>query len=479
MKFNIIIFLFFLLCILFLYFFIQNTLYPHNIDNTRSLKEETESEIVHVIKFNFETNHNPDEKNNPISYLMLNDVRIPINVGTPSQTILTSLRFNDYLFFLSSPYIDILESQDKSNIFNNGSSSSYKFISHDMLFYKSILTNAERANETFYFQNDAQNNLILNNFTFYYSTKMTYNQSGGVVGLCLEDSNMNLHSGMNFFTQLKLKKAISYKTFYINYKDKDSGELIIGAYPHEYSKDEYKYENYKDIRGYTETTFVIYGIIFDEIIFGENNNLLLDKDNKRIMTAELRLEFGFIQAPNILEENITSEFINMEKCQSYKTKQQEIYGNKLIGVDEFIYYVCDKDYEINKNLSFVNKELGYTFELNKNDLFMVYGNKKYFNIVFNNGYYMKNWIFGKPLFLKYQWAFDPDKKRLGVYTVKENLSGDNDKNGDKNMTLIIILIISILAFLVVLMIFLYQIFIKRSRKNRKNEILDEYDYNIN
>ena len=54
MKFNIIIFSFFLLSILFLYFFIQNTLNPHNIDNTRSLEEETESEIVHIIKFNFE-----------------------------------------------------------------------------------------------------------------------------------------------------------------------------------------------------------------------------------------------------------------------------------------------------------------------------------------------------------------------------------------------------------------------------------------
>ena len=478
MKFTINIFLYFLSSILIIIFLIHNILHHANTNNIRSMQEKTESEIVHIIKFNFKTNHNPDEINNPISYLLLNDVRIPINVGTPSQTILTSLRFNDYLFFLSSPCITIPESQDKSNIFNNSTSSSYKFISHDMLFYKSILTNAERANETFYFQNDPKNNLILNNFTFYYSTKMSYNQSGGVVGLCLEDSNMNLHSGMNFFTQLKLKKAISYKTFFINYKDKDSGELIIGAYPHEYSKDEYKYENYKDIRGYTETTFVIYGIVFDEIIFGENNNLLLDKDTKRIMTAELRLEFGFIQAPNILEENITQEFINMDKCQSYKTKQQEIYGNKLIGVDEFIYYVCDKDYEVNKNLSFINKELGFNFELNKNDLFMEYGNKKYFNVVFNAGYYMKNWIFGKPLFLKYQWAFDPDKKRLGVYTVKENLDGDKDEN-NKNTTLIVILIISIFAFLVVLIIFLYQIFIKRSRKNRKNEILDEYDYNIN
>ena len=457
---------------------LKNIFNTSNKTNLRTLKEESESEVLRLIKFNFETNHNPDEINNPISNLILNDVRIPINIGTPSKTVLASLRFNDYLFFLTSPYIDLELWQNKSNIFNKDDSFSYKFIASDSLFYKSILTKAERANETFYFENDE---LIIKNLTFYYATKMSYNQSGGVVGLCLEDSNMNLHSGMNFLTQLKNKKAISYKTFFINYKNKESGELIIGAYPHEYSKSIYKYENLKSIRGYTETTFVIYGIIFDEIIFGKNNNIILDKDNKRLMTAELRLEFGFIQAPNILEKNITDEFISEDKCKSFKTNQTDIYGRKLIGTDEYIYYVCDKDYEINKNLSFINKEFGYVFELDKNDLFLDYGDKKYFNIIFNTGYYMKNWIFGKPLFLKYQWVFDPDKKTLGIYFKKENPQSEdsNTKKDQKNMVLIFTLIITAFAFLVVLFIFIYQIFIKKQRKLRNNELSDEFDYGIN
>ena len=461
--------------ILIFIFGVKNFFNINDKNNLRILKEESESEVLHLIKFNFETTHNPDEKNDPISNLILNDVRIPINVGTPNQKVLASLRFNDYLFFLSTPYIDLEHWQDKSNIFNKDSSFSYKFIASDSLFYKSILTKAERANETFYFENKE---LTLKNLTFYYATKMSFNQSGGVVGLCLEDSNMNLHSGMNFLTQLKLKKAISYKTFFINYKNKESGELIIGAYPHEYSKSIYKYENLKSIRGYTETTFVIYGIIFDEIIFGINNNILLDKDNKRVMTAELQLEFGFIQAPKMFEKNITDEFIDENKCKSFKTNQTGIYGRKLIGTDEYIYYVCDKDYEINKNLSFINKEFGYIFELDKNDLFLEYGDKKYFNIIFNNGYLMKNWIFGKPFFLKYQWVFDPDKKTLGIYYKKENSNSedDNTEKGHKNMLLIFILIISVFAFLVVLFIFIYQIFIKKGRKLRNNELSEEFDY---
>ena len=36
---------------------------------------------------------------------------------------------------------------------------------------------------------------------------------------------------------------------------------------------------------------------------------------------------------------------------SFKTNQIELYGNKLFGADEYIYYECDENYEINSNLS--------------------------------------------------------------------------------------------------------------------------------
>ena len=86
--------------ILIFIFCFKNLFNINDKNNLRILKEESESEVLHLIKFNFETTHNPDEKNDPISNLILNDVRIPINVGTPNQKVLASLRFNDYLYFL-------------------------------------------------------------------------------------------------------------------------------------------------------------------------------------------------------------------------------------------------------------------------------------------------------------------------------------------------------------------------------------------
>ena len=167
-------------------------------------------------------------------------------------------------------------------------------------------------------------------------------------------------------------------------------------------------------------TFPIYGFIFDEINIGNNKVELtitsMSEGNKKEMTADLRIEFGFILAPSILEENITKEFIDLYKCNAYFANFNDVYGNKIFVGESYKYYACDKSYKTKSKLSFLNREMEYLFELDKNDLFMVYGDKIYFNNIFqNSGYRERSWIFGKPLFLKYKWVFEPDNKRFGFY----------------------------------------------------------------
>ena len=483
-------FIFFLSFVFIIYFYLFNiysTLIQTINNNFRFLQtdNEEEGEVLHLIKFNFTTKHNSNEIENPITYLILNDVTVPLNLGTPNQTIFASLRFNDYPFFLSSNSIKIKNEEEQNNFFIKDNSSTYRFIASDSLFYKSQLLTAEKANETFYF-ND--NNIIINNFTFYYATKMNYNQSGGVIGLYLEDSNMNLHSGMNFLTQLKNNKVISYKTFFINYKNDQEGEIIFGAYPHEYAKDKYKYEDYRDIKGYAETTFVTYGIIFDEINIGNNKIVLtinkMSEGNKKAMTADFRLEFGYILAPSVLEENITKEFIDLYKCNAYIANFKEIYGNKLFLGENYKYYVCDYSYNKTSKLSFLSREMEYIFELDQNDLFKKIGSKTFFNIIFlNNGYNGRSWIFGKPMFLKYKLVFDPDKKRLGFYDnsiyEKEKEDYKRELLYEKNIKIYVILIITIIVFIIVLIIFIYQFFFKKFRKIRHNEITEDFVYEQN
>ena len=449
----------------------NNFSFLNKCNNNRKLKESEEEEILHLVKFNFTTKHNINESEDPMSYLILNDIIIPIHIGTPCKTIFASLRFNDYPFFISSSLIKLQNESEINNTFEKNSSSSFRYIIVDSFFYKSQLLKAERANETFYFNNYT---ITAYNFSFYYAINMHYNQSGGVVGLCLEDSNMNLHSNMNFLTQLKLKNIISYKTFFFNFnKNNENGEFIIGAYPHEVSKEKYKYEDLHDITGYLDITYKYYGFIFDEIKIGKNKislNMSKTNDgNKWAMTADFRIEFGFILAPSKLEDNIVKEFIDLSRCKSYIADFKKIYGNKFFTGENFKYYVCDNEYTTNSKISFLSRGIEYIFELDNSDLFMIYENKKYFNIIFSNEYGSKSWIFGKPIFLKYQWVFNAENKKLGFYEIKH-------QKEKKNSKLIIIFIATVVIFLIVLVIFIYEFFIKKYRKVRKNEISDNCDY---
>ena len=164
---------------------------------------------------------------------------------------------------------------------------------------------------------------------------------------------------------------------------------------------------------------------------------------------------------------------------------RNIYGNKIFVGESYKYYACDKSYKTKSKLSFLSREMEYLFELDHNDLFMTYGDKKYFNIIFQNGYRARSWIFGKPLFLKYKWVFDPDNKRFGFYGEriidKEEKEKREKEKGKLNFKLVITLIVTIFVFLIVLSIFVYQFFIKKTRKTRTNEDPDDnYVYeNIN
>lgn len=432
-------------------------------------------ENIKVIKYKFYTKHNPKEFEDPITYLIMNDIYITLKLGTPIQEINTTLKFIDYPFFISNPKFISTSNNDISSFYKNDTSSSYTYIKHDSIFYDSQLLQGDNSNETFYFTNDYSNIVKINYFSFYYANKMSYNQSGGVIGLCLEDSNFNLHSNMNFFTQLKMSNIISYKTFFMNFQNKEEGEFIIGGYPHEINKNIYSYDNFYDIKGYVDSVYVKYSFLFDEISVG-NNKIILNSYNKKIMTANLMIEFGFIYAPSDLEKNITDIFIDMNKCEINVTNNKEIYGNMLYQGVNYKYYICPKNYEIkNITLNFLSREMGYEFKLNTNDLFMTYGDKKYFNILFSNGKNYNEWIFGKPMFNKYQWVFNHDIKKFGFYDNKEK-KNDNDQKSNTNYVLIIILIIVFVVFIGMASVFIYFILIKNKRKGRINEINDDYDY---
>ena len=135
----------------------------------------------------------------------------------------------------------------------------------------------------------------------------------------------------------------------------------------------------------------------------------------------------------------------------------------MINNESSYYYTeCSNqfNYDDFPDIFFQSEGLNYTFNLTKDDLFMKYGNKIYFLIVFQ--LYPSNWGFGEIFFKKYQIYFDKEKKIYGLYKRKYNVTETKNSNKISYSHLSIILGI-LLLFSIFIIFYLFKI-IKSKRK---------------
>ena len=140
---------------------------------------------------------------------------------------------------------------------------------------------------------------------------------------------------------------------------------------------------------------------------------------------------------------------------------------------------CDKSLPINefKNLSFILKDINFTFILTYKDLFIEEKNDYIFSIVFDTNTNNKDgyWILGKPFMKKYSLVYDLDRKIIGLY--KENNGGEIDEKNGSNNYIYIFLILLAISIIIIIGLVIYIIFyIKKTRKNKANELTDDFDY---
>ena len=168
------------------------------------------------------------------------------------------------------------------------------------------------------------------------------------------------------------------------------------------------------------------------------------------------VEFGLISAPYNMQFYFKENYLNIKSCHSELTNNYYIY-------------ICDLNYQIEnlKNIAFQMKGINYSFNFTSQELFIKNNNKYVFSIVFINNEEIKYWIMGEKFLRKYQLIFDLDKKIIGFYT--------HSKESSSFYIIIILLVI----FIVITMLLLLYIFfrLKKPRKIRANELLDDnYDY---
>jgi hypothetical protein len=395
-----------------------------------------------IIKLNFYKLNQTYSNNESINFELLHKSNILTNItiGTPPKTIKAYIQFKYFEYY-------IIDNKTNPDFYSKDSSSTFipkpkepiEFIDSPFLY-------GYYTTETFIFNNILNQEEKIENLPT-------------IIGI---DLNIKFPSylGFNFYLdteeyhhksliqELRRTKKIS-EIFSFEFLNKNEGEIIIGGLPHFYSK---KY-NEKDLKWNQiklEYPDMSWNIFFNKILF----------DNEKFngsTVCYLEYELDLIYAPN----EYKNKFLEFNSKNDNKCKE-------IIEQYKYSFFVCDKSINFKNfpKIIFYSNELGYSFELNYEDLFKEINGKLYLLIEFN--YNLKNfdkWRLGVPFLKKYKFIFDYSNKKIGFYSNKNS----------NNRFLLILIIIVFLVIIICLLLIIYNIKIIKRRK-RKNEIEEYYDY---
>ena len=271
----------------------------------------------------------------------------------------------------------------------------------------------------------------------------------------------------NFITQLKKRDKINSYVFSIKYTSDDNGEIIIGDLPHEYSPEKYSSQNYFfDTVSITKEPPFNWHFTYDKCLYGEEE---VDKSNM----VKLSIDFGFIKGNSFLKKSLEKNFFNVNNC----NKKQ---------INEYDTYYCTKDALKNFKPIIFELQSKYCptntnayFEFTADDLFIKDNNdndKYNFQIIFKDGLF-HNWVFGKPLFKKYQMVFDQDKKTYGFYLDNNNIINSiPNSNGNTSSKISWMLVIFLFIVSLGLLYALHKLLPKIPRKLKANELEENFSY---
>ena len=341
------------------------------------------------------------------------------------------------------------------------------------------------SQDSFYLYNDIQlkKKEKLNEIKFEYKEENDKKIFCGMIGFNM----INIIDNVNINFLNNLKKSNYTNNYYLsfNFNEKKAfdnyenlkGEIIIGELPHEYNKDKFNDEYFRQETVSLEDRLTNYNFIFDKIYVGlkdKEKNILIDNKNKSLLKAILEVSYGLISGPDIYKNYIEENFFNKTEISNI-CKKMEDYGR---GMPYYI-YVCDNEikskFNLFPDLIFYLQNSNYNFTFCYEDLFMLKNNKYYFNVIFVGG--LDNWRFGLPFFLKYQLVFNQDTKQIGFYT---NFTKKEEKNYIYNNIWFWIGISFVVIGIIIATVFITKkYFENKNRRKRANELDDGYDYDGN
>ena len=398
-----------------------------------------------------------------------------LELGKPRQKIKIYFRDEFFSFFIIDKDTTYEESETKnpkippenikqyiSSLYDPKLSSTYKNISYYQSFFIDIYyRKGFLATETFYFNTEDINNkqkklTEFNNIDFVLVKKLKPGRTliSGAIGLLVVE--YFLEGAKSFVQMLVNKNVTSFNLWSKRYYYDEYGYFLFGDFPHIYEKDIFHKEQYVETDLKLNPYKQKWNLEFDEIFFRIKNEY--DEDGKELgdeeefylhdiynyfylnitlygeMKHNLGLVIGTVEYQKLIEEQFFNYYFNKSICHKEKILINDHHDDKV----NYTYYYCDNNDLFNKNkfptLYLNQRALRYIFELNKDDLFILYNNKWYFMIIFE-GEEIANpihkWMFGEPFLKKYQFVFDPINFKIGFYNPQIPFVTNKDNTKDK------------------------------------------------
>ena len=367
-----------------------------------------------------------------------------LNMGTPRQKIICDISFTSNHFLIPSNKIN-------NRLFNNNNSKTFKFDNQkkEIFYYSNIQLSGFYSNDSFTFLNE-KNETISETFSFLFleNAPLEFKKKTGIISL----RPKNYFSKSNLIYDLKSKNLINSYEFFLYYKNKTNGYLIIGAFPHEIISN-YTINQLNTINSEIFKSKLQWFIYIDNIYY-ENYNI------KGGIILSLNLK-------GLVSDYDFEVYINKTFFNTYF--ENGICKTKIIILEkyyQYLIYFCDKKISLKnfKTINFYSKLLNYTFSFDSNDLFKEFNNKLYFKIIFDMRKNSKqnNWIMGELFLKKYQYSLNLDKGTFSIYIKEKN----------KSNLFVILTILLLVIIMALILIFYFKIILNKkkikSRRIRSN-----------
>lgn len=429
-------------------------------------------------------------KENFFNIMYYNEPTAYIKVGTHKQVIPFYINTNSIITYIAS-----LNSKLKENIekYNEQKSLKYKRKQSEPTYKTGYIYSYISEDEIFF---NEQNNCMMDFHLVISKDSEDELQRCAMLGLGYkltfyeddddyydfeenEEKSKNDIGIESFLTQLKKNRIIKKEIYFLNYKNQNEGELIIGIYPHEYNNIYYPESQFIEMDNTHLEDIEVVWEEFGNIYYGEN--LIYNY----LFSISFELNQGFIIGSPYYKEKVYNDFFKnkIDKGDCYE---------KMINMTFNIFsgYYCKNNADISslKNLVINLDKVQFKIEFSYDELFYEFDRIQYFLVIFPYKSEVSNsfsFVLGKPFFQKYPMVFNNNGilERVGFYQgvfneYIKNKKNNNIKKKEDNKTnnkIFIITLVLMGLIIISLLIFIFKYF-KRPRKEKVNELIEFYDY---